>query len=60
MVLAIVFTVYATLKMYQLIFLSYAYSVVYFTFRTVAILVALNSVACAFVTCSSINAQYSI
>ena len=36
-----------------------ARSIVYFTFCTIAILTALNSAACSFLTCFSINTQYS-
>ena len=44
----------------QLVFFSYACSTVYFTFSTIAILAALNSFACTFVTCFSMKTQYSI
>ena len=41
----------------QLVFFSNARSVVYFTFCTIAIFTALDSVACTFVACFSINTQ---
>jgi len=44
----------------QLVFFSYACSTVYFTFSTIAILAALNSFACTFVTCFSMKTRYSI
>jgi len=45
----------------QLVFFSYACSVVYFSLFTVAILTALsNPVACTFVACFSINTHYSV
>jgi len=43
----------------QVVFL-YASSVVYFTFCSIAILTALNSVACTIVTCFSINTHIQI
>jgi len=41
-------------------YFSYACSVVYFTFCTIAIFTALDSVACTFVICFSINTQCSM
>jgi len=41
-------------------YFSHACSIVYFTFCIIAILTALNSGACTFVTCFSINTQQSI
>jgi len=43
----------------QLAYFSYSCSVVYLSFCATAVLTAVNSVACTFVTCCSINTQYS-
>ena len=43
----------------QLTYLSYSCSIVYFSFCATAVLTAVNSVACTFVTCFSNNTQYS-